>query len=209
MANPRFPPTGSPAWFAFAEQWILKERVDNERQWRLLRQVTGLLTGLDPIQDIVDLRFPTTTTSTTTTPPTTTTTTGTSTTTAEPTTTTSTTTTEPTTTTTSTTTSGDTSTTTAAPTSTTTAEDTSTTTAEPTSTTTAGETSTTTAVCTGNCHYVSVVDGGSPTGFSWSLDSSTCSASCASCAAGTEELFILDHGRPDDILDTLDVACSA
>jgi hypothetical protein len=54
--QPRFP--GDPAeWKQFVEEWLIKERVDNERQWRLIRQTTALLTGLDPIQQIVSVGF--------------------------------------------------------------------------------------------------------------------------------------------------------
>lgn len=56
--NPRFPPRGTPAYWEFIEQWLLKERVDNERQWRLLRGAVGITTGLDPIQEVVSLTFP-------------------------------------------------------------------------------------------------------------------------------------------------------
>lgn len=56
--QPRFPPRGTPEYLTFLEDWLIKERVDNERQWRLLRQVTALLTGLDPIQDIYTFTLP-------------------------------------------------------------------------------------------------------------------------------------------------------
>ncbi len=53
MQTTRFPPAGTPAWYAEFERQLLVERVDNDRQWRLMRQISGLLTGLDPIIDIV------------------------------------------------------------------------------------------------------------------------------------------------------------
>lgn len=101
MVQPRFPPRGTQAWYEFMEQRSLVERVDNERQWSLLRQVTGMISGLDPVPTVGEtgIVFPTTTTTTTTPepPPTTTTTTPapTTTTTPEPTTTTTTTATTP------------------------------------------------------------------------------------------------------------------
>lgn len=80
MQPTRFPPAGTPAWYAMFEQQLLVERVDNERQWRLIRQVLGLLSGLDPIWDIVTTT--TTSTSSTSSTSSTTTRTGTSTTTS-------------------------------------------------------------------------------------------------------------------------------
>lgn len=55
--QPRFPPRGTPAYFQFIQEWLIKERVDNERQWRLLREVESATTGLDPIMTIVGLGF--------------------------------------------------------------------------------------------------------------------------------------------------------
>lgn len=51
--NPRFPARGSSEYYTYLEDWLLKERVDNERQWRLLRQCNNLLTGLNPILPII------------------------------------------------------------------------------------------------------------------------------------------------------------
>ena len=53
--NPRFPPRNTPAYFTYLEEWLLKERVDNERQWRLLRELESNTTGLDPILSIVSI----------------------------------------------------------------------------------------------------------------------------------------------------------
>src|SRR5574343_1283073 len=55
--QPRFPPRGTPEYFQFLEEWFLKERVDNERQWRAIREVEANVTGLDPILNIVSLGF--------------------------------------------------------------------------------------------------------------------------------------------------------
>lgn len=55
--QPRFPARGTPEYFRFIEEWLIKERVDNERQWRLLRELEDSTTGLDPIISIVGLRF--------------------------------------------------------------------------------------------------------------------------------------------------------
>lgn len=64
MANRRFPPAGTPAWYSAIERQIMQDDVDDKRQWGKLRQAIGIVTGLDPVQDIVDLRFPTTSTTT-------------------------------------------------------------------------------------------------------------------------------------------------
>lgn len=56
--NPRFPPRGTPEYWEFIEHWLLVERVDNERQWKLLRQAEGIVSGLNPIQSVVSLTFP-------------------------------------------------------------------------------------------------------------------------------------------------------
>lgn len=54
--QPRFPPRGTPEHAKFVEEWLMKERVDNERQWRLLREIEGLTTGLDPIVSIAGVQ---------------------------------------------------------------------------------------------------------------------------------------------------------
>lgn len=55
--EPRFPARGTPEWRVHIEQAILREDVDDKRQWKLLRQVIGLLSGLDPVQPIVAVGF--------------------------------------------------------------------------------------------------------------------------------------------------------
>lgn len=55
--QPRFPPRESPEYFQYLEEWLIKERVDNERQWRLIRELESAVTGLDPIITIVNLGF--------------------------------------------------------------------------------------------------------------------------------------------------------
>lgn len=55
--QPRFPARGTPEYFRFIEEWLIKERVDNERQWRLLRGLEDSLTGLDPVMSVVGLVF--------------------------------------------------------------------------------------------------------------------------------------------------------
>lgn len=55
--TPRFPPHGTPEYWEFLEHWLIVERVDNERQWRLLRRMSAQLSGLNPVQMLVDLNF--------------------------------------------------------------------------------------------------------------------------------------------------------
>lgn len=57
MTTPRFPPRGTPQYWAFIEEWLIKERVDNDRQWRYLRETTKLVTGLNPVRIFVELGF--------------------------------------------------------------------------------------------------------------------------------------------------------
>lgn len=57
MTTPRFPARGTPEYWEFLEHWLMVERVDNERQWRLLRRAAAQLSGLNPIQVLVDLNF--------------------------------------------------------------------------------------------------------------------------------------------------------
>lgn len=53
--NPRFPPQGSPEWREFVEQWFVRLRVDNNRQWSHLRSVAANSTGLNAVQPIASL----------------------------------------------------------------------------------------------------------------------------------------------------------
>jgi len=55
--TPRFPPRDTPEYWEFIEHWLLVERVDNERQWRLIREVSAVVSGLEPIQSIVSIGF--------------------------------------------------------------------------------------------------------------------------------------------------------
>lgn len=57
MTTPRFPARGTPEYWDFLEHWLMVERVDNDRQWRLLRRAAAQLSGLNPVQVLVNLNF--------------------------------------------------------------------------------------------------------------------------------------------------------
>lgn len=57
MTTPRFPARGTPEYWEFLEHWLMVERVDNDRQWRLLRRAAAQLSGLNPVQVLVNLNF--------------------------------------------------------------------------------------------------------------------------------------------------------
>lgn len=38
----KFPDRGTPEYFAYVEEWLLKESVDTDRQWRILRELSRI-----------------------------------------------------------------------------------------------------------------------------------------------------------------------